>query len=195
MAHPIIYLHGANASPSSFTYLRDNLPEHPLDLAPSYQVDDGLAANTRSLVEYMKLVHGNQPFDIIAHSMGGLIAVGLARAGLNIRRIITLGTPFGGSAAAGYLKWLYPGHHMFDDISPNSSYLTSLRATPLGIPVDAFVTHGGRSPLMGEPNDGVVTVASQMAFPGARYHRIDLNHFESLLSSHVVEQISDLLEE
>src|SRR4030095_15259362 len=44
-----------------------------------------------------------QPFDIVAHSMGGLVAIILAHeqpAGANLVILVTLGTPFFGSVNA-----------------------------------------------------------------------------------------------
>lgn len=185
----ICYIHGANASSTSFNYLREHLPK---GVVFNYDAQFGLRANTTLLAEECRRTFGDEPFDVIAHSMGGLLAVMLSQSGANVGRIISLSTPYGGSDAASYLRWLYPTNRIYQDITPGS--LCDLRSTPLRIPVDAFVTTGGSSPLLQGDNDGVVTVASQRALPGATYHECKLNHFEILLSSDVAEEIKIILE-
>jgi len=51
----------------------------------------------------------------------------------------------------------------------------------------------GGTPLMHEPNDGVVSVASQTCLKGPDYHRVDFNHFEVLLAGPVIYLARDCL--
>jgi hypothetical protein len=48
--------------------------------------------------------------------------------------------------------------------------------------------------MIGEPNDGVVSVSSQMRIKGAEFKHVTLNHFEVLMDGNVSDAIEEFLE-
>ena len=54
-----------------------------------------------------------------------------------------------------------------------------------------IVTVKGHSPFMHEPNDGVVTIASQKHHSDMELLEVDYNHYEVVLSDHVVSTIKE----
>ena len=80
---PVVLVHGYQASPDIFSGLREYLSEEGYQaLAPDYDSEKGVAPAASQLSEYldkrMSVLKANgiqtKRFDIIAHSMGGLVA-------------------------------------------------------------------------------------------------------------------------
>jgi pimeloyl-ACP methyl ester carboxylesterase len=136
---------------------------------------------------------GDRDVDVVAHSLGGLIALqALCDApDLKVRRVVCLGTPLRGSgAAAGMLRW------------PVSSFLLGRSATLLqtGFPcwqgraevgvVAGRVPHG-LGALFGQfvdEHDGTVAVA-ETRLPGATDHVVvDSSHSGMLMSVEAADQ-------
>jgi pimeloyl-ACP methyl ester carboxylesterase len=142
------------------------------------------------LKELISLKANNEPVRIISHSLGGIVSIIAAQDCPQIKKIVTMGTPFGGSTVAAILRWFVP-ITLFQEIQTNSAIIKSLKCPE--IPVRSFVTKDGNNPLINEPNDGVVTVKSQLALAGPEYINVNLNHFEVLLSNQVVNDIESFL--
>jgi pimeloyl-ACP methyl ester carboxylesterase len=133
--------------------------------------------------------------DIVAHSMGGLVALKMLEMNRQLRcgRLILIGTPYAGSFAAQRLaRW--PGGHTLLGRSI-AEWLRESRPVPDGISETGIIagTRGyglGRliAPDLPQPHDGVVTLA-ETAVPGVT-QRIDLNvgHTEMLVSREVARQ-------
>lgn len=187
----ILYLHGAGMSERSFTLFRKAIRKN--SFCPSYHVDTGLAQNIETIEQEARAFFNDKPVDIVAHSMGGLIALALLKDGFPIRRIVTMSTPFGGSVAASSLKWFYPSHKMFRDIEHTNDLIHELKSQQIEIPMKCFVTIGGHSSLKLTENDGVVSVKSQKDLSGPVFEEVDINHFEILLSDHVIQKTKEFL--
>jgi hypothetical protein len=78
------------------------------------------------------------------------------------------------------------------DIGPSSWAMTQADKIKIQHPWTNIVTVQGQSPFMHEPNDGVVTIASQ------RHHNedmelieVDYNHYEVVLAESVVKIIKE----
>lgn len=187
MSPLVWYIHGANSTPLAFAYIKSRLPEHDMvDVA--YGHDQSIAELIDALVESVDVEE--RPVNIIGHSLGGVIGAAVAQKSTNVRKLVTLAAPFGGSKAAGVLRWAVASN-LLDDIQPHSSVVSGLRQRSLTTPTISFVTTAGY-PLVffNEPNDGVVTVQSQMALKGPQYIEKQVNHFEVLLDPTVVDQIN-----
>lgn len=179
----IWYIHGANASPMSFSFIKQNTRAHRYEDI-SYSHDVPLVDTVNDLRRCAALESG--PLAIVGHSLGGVIACAVAQGG-PVKKVATLSSPFGGSNAASLLRW-FTRSQLMADITPTSSVMTSLRLKPPQIPILSVVTDPNID-TMGERGDGVVTVASQMALIGPVYQIENLNHFEVLLSSRVAADI------
>lgn len=190
MTPKICYIHGAHSTCLGFSQLKSKLPTH-IAVDMGYAPDEPVA---NVVARYQKVIdESEQPVSIVGHSLGGIVAVSLAQRSKNVNQVVTLGTPFGGSAVAGLLRWFVPNNVLFNDIHPHSAVLRALHASETHAPVLSFVTVGGNSAIMQEANDGVVTVKSQLALKGPEYRKVNWNHFEVLLAPEVIQQIQSTL--
>ena len=185
----IVYIHGANSSPASFNYIKSKLPMHTFtDVA--YTNDIPLTDIIDSV--YDSLPQG--PMCILGHSLGGVIAVALSqinavRKQKQITKVFTISSPFGGSKAADFLRWLFPTNRLFADIGTMSPVVRAVTAIGAIVPTKNIITCKGQLPLLNGENDGVVSVESQMALCGAEKEKQNLNHFEVLLDDVTVDSI------
>lgn len=190
----ILYIHGANMSPVSFSVIKKTLGRHKA-LAPNYSVEVPLENNIKKITRLARKEFGDRRFDIVSHSLGGIIALLLLRRKLNIGKIVTISTPLGGSEAASYLRFMFPGYQLYKDISPSSELIKEANDIELTVPTLSIVSTGGKSevPFLAEKNDTVVTVSSQTASNHLEYYYVDLNHFEVLMSEEVAKKIKSFL--
>lgn len=180
----IIYIHGAHATPLSFSYIKSHLPAHEY-VNFAYSCDGPLTLIVDQLDQFIKQLA--EPVYIVAHSLGGVLATLVSHECRNVKKIVSISSPYAGSKSATMLQWLFPNTRLFKDIAPASDFIQSIDLTKGAAPTLAFVTTDGESPMIKEKNDGVVTVESQTALEYAKYHFIHLNHFEVLLSDEVVD--------
>jgi len=181
-------------SPVSFSVIKKTLGRHKA-LAPTYSVEAPLENNIKKIARLARKDFGDKEFDIISHSLGGIIALLLLKTKLNIRKVVTISTPFGGSEEASYLRYMYPAYQLFKDISPSSEMIRKANNIELTVPVLSIVSTGGKSkvPFLKEENDTIVTVSSQTASNHREYYYVDLNHFEVLMSGEVANKIKSFL--
>lgn len=188
----IVYIHGANASPRSFRYIQKNLPDHiPLDI--SYNIDTPLIENINTIENEIRSKVGDAKFHFVCHSLGGVIAVGLHHKFENLDKTFSMSAPFGGSKFIEYLRWICPRYRLFADLKTSSPVIKAVQKTEIIKPFIQVVTSGGANPLFGEPNDGTISVSSQLALKGPVYLHYELHHFEVLLSDDVITKIYDFL--
>ena len=188
----IVYIHGANATPRSFNFIQSSLPYHE-QLNISYNVETPLQENINNIINEIQTNVGNREFHIIGHSLGGVIAVGLHNKFNNLNKTFSMSAPFGGSKFIDYLKWICPGYRLFSDLKTSSPIIREIRKTKIHKPFIQVVTSGGGNPLFGEPNDGTVSVSSQIILENIKYLHYELHHFEVLLSHKIVEEIDNFI--
>jgi pimeloyl-ACP methyl ester carboxylesterase len=187
----IVYIHGANSTPTTFNYIKRSLPQHEaFDI--SYRHDIPLIDIIRNVYEALP----DGPVYIVAHSLGGLIAVAVSQLNhasqtKDIQKIMTISSPFGGCKGADILKWMYPSNRLFSDISTVSPVIKAVTRIGAVVPTKCIVTNHGSIPLIRGENDGVVSVESQMSLKGAQYAKQSHNHFEVLLSDDTVAKVKE----
>jgi len=96
---------------------------------------------------------GYQRFDVVAHSMGGLTATYMLKhldQGRRIRRVVTLGTPFGGLSAAWLASLLGPLGGSLGQIAPHSRLLRRLTGAPVPAGSALVSISGSRDQLVSE---------------------------------------------
>lgn len=180
----IVYIHGANSSSVSFNYIKAKLPIHN-----AIDIEYDCRVPLQQTIGNLQTQFSNaEPFSIVAHSLGGIIAVYLATT--PVEKIVTLSTPFGGSKEADLLKWLHPSQ-LFNDICTSSWSIRNIPQTK--VPMLSFVTNGHPTNLIREPNDGIVSVQSQRALKGPHYIELDVNHYEVLLHPEPVRHVSTFI--
>jgi pimeloyl-ACP methyl ester carboxylesterase len=173
---PVVFIHGIAGTPRDLKDVIAGLDTSRFQ-AWVFQYPSGLrlAYSAEMLARALERLHESLGFGemvVVAHSMGGLVARGAlqwldGRTGAGfVSTFVTFATPWlGHESAASGLKWLSAPVPAWIDMVPESDYLRSLRQPlPEGIAYHLlFAFGGGRSLIMGEANDGVATVVSQLA--------------------------------
>lgn len=181
------------------------LPEHRIiliDYNSKVKLTEAMSEIMLKICDQLTSI--DEEFDIIAHSLGGILATNIVDCGLfNIDKVVTISSPFGGSDAAAYLKFLYPFTQLFKEISPQSAFLRNTRALfenpgPMNSMADngkflPIVTRVGTGIIMHEENDNVVTTKSQQDLSRINFHVVNHNHFEVLMSPSVINKIEEFL--
>jgi triacylglycerol esterase/lipase EstA (alpha/beta hydrolase family) len=186
----IVFLHGANSSDKSFNYIRARLPKHtsvPLE----YDTKTPLVENIEQIKTAILAV-SNDDISIVSHSLGGVIAVSVAKEIPAIKKIVTMSTPFGGSQSADILKWMFHNSQLLKDISTTNPVISNLSKRE-DLEVLSFVSTLGASDFIKGENDGVVTLESMKSLSGPTYKEVSTNHFEILLDDSVVGDIKKFL--
>jgi pimeloyl-ACP methyl ester carboxylesterase len=187
----ILFIHGASSSPLSFSYIKQNLPKHNgLDFA--YDSNEDLEDIIARLVLLLEMAP--KELYIVAHSLGGVIATNASYHEvievLKIKlKLVTISSPFGGSKAATYLRFLFPGYGLFGNVSTTNPAILEIQHQGAKWPTMNIISTAGDSPLLKEPNDGVISVSSQVSLKNCQQKIHRINHFETLLSDEIIKDI------
>lgn len=189
MNKPVIYIHGAFSTKQSFNWIVEKLPKHQIHFI-EYDAKDSIKTVAKRVNELVNELGGA---DIVAHSLGGLVAILAALDNSKIGRVITISAPLGGSDVAGTLAWLSP-HELYQSLNKMGPVIRKIHSSNISFPLCSIITTSGGSPMISGPNDGVVSVQSQKALAGTRQIEVDLNHFEVLMNDNVVSLIKEFLD-
>jgi len=182
----LVYIHGASATSDSFNYIKNKLGT---GIDVNYDSSRGFENNLTDMQVQLK-GYGNLFF--VAHSLGGIYALHLAHAlSDSVAGAVTLSTPYGGAEVADYAKYFLPFSRLMRDIGPKSWPMAQASKIQVKHPWCNIVTVKGQSPWMVEPNDGVVTIASQRARNDMELVEVDYNHYEVVLNDQVIDIIQD----
>lgn len=186
MTNHIVYVHGANATPKSFSYLEGTLPAHTKSYI-TYDASDSLAVTIRDAAAQI-----DQPCHIIGHSLGGVIALAISQlhGPSTVRTVTTISAPFGGSETAERMSIFMPFNPFLKNIKSSNTLLKNIAKVGPTVPTMTIITTGGRSPLEPKDNDGVVTVESQLALARAYQVHVPYTHFEVLMDQGVADMIN-----
>lgn len=188
----LVYIHGANATHTTFNYIRSQL-SYP-DTVINYHSHVGFSQNLEHMSK--KLQRLRDVF-FVAHSLGGVYAMHLANEfHKKTLGAVTLSTPYGGSQEAQMAFWVMPHNQLIRDIRPHADPIADLKTMQLPMPWCNVVTTAGGSPFIRSDNDGVVTTDSMLALSDRMDTiKIDLNHFEVVLSDQVIKIISERIQQ
>lgn len=183
-----LYIHGANATGTSFNYIRKNIGGD--DIVLEYNSSNGFKSNLESMISEL---NEKQELFVIAHSLGGLYAVNLANKfpGL-IKGALTLATPYGGSNIAGFASIMMPHSKLLRDITPTSDVIRSTAEIKITVPWCQVITTRGNVPWLLSPNDGVITRESMTNRSDIEYVEMDSNHYEIVLDPRTLDLIRQL---
>lgn len=179
----VVYVHGLNQTHRCFNYILQNLPEHKA-VCIDYYSHQRLA---ESITEVRKQLPKGE-FALVGHSLGGLISVLLAND-FPITEMITISSPIAGSKVASLARWFPNAPAIVGDLVPSSHLIVQATTQKLSIPTISIFSSTGHLRAQVEPNDSIVTIASQKALPYGRKHEVKANHFEVLLHERTVELI------
>jgi pimeloyl-ACP methyl ester carboxylesterase len=187
----IVYIHGASATAESFNFIREHIKDK--NIAIEYDSAHGFEEN---LNEMKEVVQKYTNIIFICHSLGGIYALHLANAFPDrVKGAITMSTPYGGAEVADYVKYFLPFSRLLKDIGPTSWPMRTAKNIKIKHPWINIVSTAGKSPWMNVPNDGIVTIVSMKKHQqDMDIIEVDVNHYEVLISHHVLDIIKQRLE-
>lgn len=185
---PVLLLHGYDMNRASMAPLAAYLRArgwrwvHAVNHGPQR---NPIAAHARRLgttIADLKAHTGAGQVDVVAHSMGGLVAAYYAarmNGASDIRHIVTLGTPWRGTRLA-HLGWKAEAR----DLEPNSEVVADVAEICEQVPVTSIWT----------PGDQIVIPATHSVLPGARMVELPLmGHLDMLFDGRVFTEVRDAL--
>jgi pimeloyl-ACP methyl ester carboxylesterase len=182
----LVYIHGATATSESFNYIKSKIGK---GIELDYDSRNGFENNLKDMLSKLS---GHTDIVFVAHSLGGIYSLHLANAIPDqVNGAITLSTPYGGAEVADYAKYFLPFSRLMRDIGPSSRVMKQSDKIKIQHPWTNIVTVKGQSPFMHEPNDGVVTIASQRHHADMELVEVDCNHYEVVLSDQVIKLIKE----
>jgi pimeloyl-ACP methyl ester carboxylesterase len=186
----LVYIHGASATSESFNYIKSKIGD---GISVDYDSRNGFENN---LEDIKKQIGRTKDVFFIAHSLGGIYSLHLANAiPKQVRGAVTLSTPYGGAECADVVKYFLPFSRLMRDIGPRSWAMKQADRIKIQHPWTNIVTVKGQSPFMHEPNDGVVTIASQRHHEDMDLIEVDCNHYEVVLSDTVIKLIKQKIKQ
>lgn len=172
---PVLFVHGINDTPRTWQPLLEQLDRSRFQpLLYYYPGSMPLEYSAYLLTEAVTALcvrEGGLTLPVVAHSMGGLVArrylqmVSQRRCAPQSPWLVTLSTPWAGHRGAQLAVEKSPIiAPVWRDMAPGSDFLGKLVSRPLpsGTAHHLLATDGNGKLIMGEPNDGVVTLASQL---------------------------------
>ena len=182
----LVYIHGANATSESFNYIKSKLGTG-LDI--NYDSRNGFENNLKDM---QSTLHAYKDIVFVAHSLGGIYSLHLANTmPMSVKGAVTLSTPYGGAEVADYAQYFLPFSRLMRDIGPSSWVMKQASRIKIQHPWTNIVTVKGQSPFIVEPNDGVVTIASQRHHEDMELIEVDCNHYEVVLSDAVIKLVKE----
>ena len=187
-----VFIHGANQSRVCWNYIIKVLELSDGDYTCiEYTSLEPFDDNLDQMTDTVKEVPDGSCF--VGHSLGGIYAMHLYKHfPQKFSQAITISTPFGGSSAADYLKYISPSTRLFKDVGRKSLPITSILDLKLDIPWTQMVTVRGNSPWLRSRNDGIVTERSMTVRDDMEHVEVFANHYEVLVYDPVVETIKNL---
>jgi pimeloyl-ACP methyl ester carboxylesterase len=188
----LVYIHGNGQSAQSFNFIRTEIAGFR-EVILEYESVHGFYNNHAAMLERLKNV---KDIFFIAHSLGGIYALHLANAIPDrVLGAVTMSTPYGGSEAAEYVKYMLPFNQLIRDIHPKGAPILATKTFEITHPWINMVSLKGQSPLMVTPNDGVVTFDSMRHRDDMRFIDIESNHYEITQNRKAVEVIREAIAE
>ncbi len=209
---PVVFVHGIDGSARDFGFFVDQLDRERYK-AWFFHYPSGGDLGQLAELFYRIFLSGEvyrsdgMPMIIVAHSMGGLVVREAlnkyrgAREETPVQLFVSIGTPFGGhaAAAAGERRGLIvlPS---WRGLNPDSPFIGGLYRKPLPGFVRHELIYVYRNPgavKIGDNSDGVVSLASQL-YPQAQRQAsgqfgFDVSHTGSLASDAVFAHIRSLM--
>ncbi|SMB27940.1 conserved protein of unknown function [Sterolibacterium denitrificans] len=184
---PLLLVHGYLCNRGCWWWLKPRLEAAgrsvaTLTLEPPYGDIDGYAEQIAHRVAWLREQTGAERVTLVGHSMGGLACLAyLRRYGeAHVAKLITLGTPHRGTAAAE----LAIGRNAAQ-MKTGSGWLAELaaffQAMPLRVPVIACYTS----------QDNMVLPVSHAMLPGAEHRQLPaMGHLSMMISPQVLDTLS-----
>jgi pimeloyl-ACP methyl ester carboxylesterase len=178
---PMVFIHGANQSSYSWNYIREKL-NHSNEILIDYSSMNRFYDNLDSMIRQI----GDTPVFVVGHSLGGIYALHLLKH-CNVVGGVTISTPFRGSSAADWAKFIVPQYPLFKDVGRRSKPIVEANSIPITVPWTQVVSTTGSVPYLNEANDGVCTIGSmEHRKDDMKCVRVEHTHYEVMCSNTVV---------
>jgi pimeloyl-ACP methyl ester carboxylesterase len=196
---PVVLVHGLWYGPVSLALMARRLEQRGFQThCFSYPtIRNSLATNARALFDYAQGLHADE-LHFVGHSLGGLVILRMFDewTGLPPGRVILLGSPVRGSAAAGKITRLKVTRPFVGQARTALEY--GFSHSPAGR--ETGVVSGTRSLGLGRlieplplPHDGTITVA-ETRLPGATDQiELPVSHTGLAMSTRVISAIESFL--
>lgn len=183
--YPIAFIHGANQSSNSWNYIREKI-NHPNEILIDYSSSNRFYENLEIMADQI----GDKPVFLVGHSLGGIYALHLLNH-CNVVGAVSISTPFRGSSAADWAKYLIPQYQLFKDVGRRSLPIVEGDKINITVPWKQIVSTTGSVPYLKEDNDGVCTIGSLEHRKGdMECIRVPYTHYEVMCSNTVVSEIT-----
>ncbi|MES2920018.1 MAG: alpha/beta fold hydrolase [Verrucomicrobiota bacterium] len=173
---PVLFIHGAAGSPQDWRFAMEKLDRKTYQpwfyVYPSGMRLDQAAASLNDAVTLLHQRYAFRRLDVVAHSMGGLVARDfIVRNTLTdgqnyIKTFVSFSSPWDGhEAAAMGVKYAPEVVPSWRDMQHGSGFLTTLYDKRLKGRVNHHLFYSyraSRSPVLPRENDGSVSVASEL---------------------------------
>ena len=184
---PLLMVHGYGCSRAAWWWLRHRLEAHgwvvaTINLEPIYNDIEHYVDSLARRIDEVLAATGASRLILVGHSMGGLvIRAYLRRHGADkVSRVVTLGTPYGGSELA-RIGFGANGRQMV----PGNDWLVRL----------AEYTQPVETTTIFSPHDNYVMPQTNLSLAGAQHRTLDgLGHLAMLYSPCVADALLDALE-
>lgn len=184
MQKTVAYIHGLNQTSRCFGYVLQNLPEHK-HVCIDYDSHQPLEA---SIAQVLRQLPKTGELSLVGHSLGGLISA-LIACGRELTELVIISAPIAGSRAARIAKWIPGAPPIMRDITPSSPRIVEASNSKSTTRTLCLISTTGHLSSEKEPNDGIVTIASQKSLPYGKKIEVKANHFEILMHNRTVELI------
>lgn len=181
----VVWIHGANQSSLSFEYLRSKT-QFEKEILVNYSSMNGFYNN---LADIIKLVNRAGPLFLVGHSMGGIYAMHLLKH-CDVVGAVSISTPYRGSSAADWAKFIVPSYPLFRDVGRRSRPIVEAHGVEVTVPWTQIVSTTGSVPYLNSPNDGVVTDASMRHRNDMMFESVPHTHYEVMCSDRVASIIT-----
>jgi pimeloyl-ACP methyl ester carboxylesterase len=173
---PVLFVYGIGGSPQDWRTILEKMDRKKFQLwfyqyPTGFHLDKSANALANSLI-LLKQRYGFERMDVVAHSMGGLVARGAIQRAASLAKtnfvahFISISTPWGGHELAQrgvkYMNYPVPS---WQDMVPGSPYQKEILSKPLpaGTRYDLIFSYKSSSGFgLPDENDGVVSVQSQL---------------------------------
>lgn len=183
----VVYIHGANQSSLCWTYLREK-NNFDKEVLVNYNSTKSFYNNLENIKNDLD---PQEPVFLIGHSLGGIYALHLLKH-CNVIGAVSISTPFRGSSAADWAKYIVPQYQLFRDVGRKSKPIVDSHNIVINVPWTQIVSTTGTVPYLNGENDGVCTVASmEYRKNNMQCVRIPATHYEVMVSDRVVEIIKE----
>lgn len=181
---PLLLVHGYGCSRAAWWWLRQRLEARgwvvaTINLEPIYTDIEHYVESLTQRIDEVLAATGAARLILIGHSMGGLVVRAYMRryGAEKIARIVTLGTPYGGSALA-RIGFGANGRQMV----PGNNWLTRLAEEALRVETTTIFS----------PHDNYVMPQKNLELGGAQRRALDgLGHLAMLYSPRVADALLD----